>query len=87
MTLVPGSTLLIYTDGVTEAFDPADNAFTEARLRAVLTGTQQMAVGPFVEHVVNAVESFAVGAPQADDLTCLALRYVGPPAEDGNTPA
>ena len=77
--LKPGSKLLFYTDGVTEAFDPAEREFTEARLRGVLAGTAATPVAAFVDGVVAAVESFAAGAPQADDLTCLALHFGPPP--------
>jgi phosphoserine phosphatase RsbU/P len=76
--LKPGATLLLYTDGVTEAFNPADQEFTERRLVDVLSGTQALGVDGFVGRVVEAVDRFAAGAPQADDITCLALRYAGP---------
>ncbi|MEI6558842.1 MAG: SpoIIE family protein phosphatase [Rhodospirillaceae bacterium] len=78
----PGTKLLFYTDGVTEAFDPAETEFTEARLHRVLTGTSRVPVAGFVDAVVAAVEEFAAGAPQADDLTCLALHF-GPPPRTG----
>ena len=82
----PGSKLLFYTDGVTEAFDPAETEFGEARLREGLAGTNRQPVAAFVDGVVAAVESFAAGAPQADDLTCLALHF-GPPPPAGETSA
>ena len=75
--LKPGSTVLLFTDGVSEAFDPEENEFTEARLRQVIAGGHALEVGAFLEMVVGAVESFAAGAPQADDLTCLAVRFLG----------
>ncbi|MEI6986278.1 MAG: SpoIIE family protein phosphatase [Rhodospirillaceae bacterium] len=74
--LQPGATLLLFTDGVSEAVDPADNEFTEARLRTVLAGGHLLDMTAFVNTVVDAVDAFAAGAPQADDLTCLALRIV-----------
>ena len=77
--IASGSKLLFYTDGITEAFDPDNREFTEARLHAVLAGTGAMPVTEFVDSVVAAVESFAAGAPQADDLTCLALQFGPPP--------
>ncbi len=79
VVLQPGCKLLFYTDGVTEAFDPALTEFTEARLRQTLAGTNTIPVAAFVDGVVAAVESFAAGAPQADDLTCLALHFGPPP--------
>ena len=82
----PGSKLLFYTDGVTEAFDPAESEFGEARLREGLAGTNSQPVAAFVDGVVVAVERFAAGAPQADDLTCLALHFGPPPAAGEGSP-
>ena len=77
VTLGPGSQLLLYTDGVTEAFDLAETDFGEARLLAVLAGAHGLSAAGVVERVVAAVTRFAGAAPQADDLTCLVARFVG----------
>jgi len=80
--LDPGSTLILYTDGVTEALDPANNEFTDERLIQALDGGQDLAIDALISRVICAVQGFADSAPQADDLTVLALRYRGatPPA-------
>jgi sigma-B regulation protein RsbU (phosphoserine phosphatase) len=78
VTLQPGSTLLLYTDGVTEAFNLQSEEFTEKRLIATLAGRHGTMPQALVDVVVEAVESFAAGAPQADDLTCLAIRFAAP---------
>lgn len=71
--LAPGDTLLLYSDGVTEAFDVDDHPFGSERLAAVLdparTPRGQCAA------VLTAVQAFAGAAPQSDDITILALRY------------
>lgn len=75
--LEPGDVLLLFTDGVTEALDPRGQLFTEARLRDTLTNDGVATAQESARAVVAAVESFAGGAEQADDITVLALRYIG----------
>ena len=76
--LAPGSLLVMFTDGVSEAFDPAQAEFGEGRLVATLEGLTDRDAQAAVDTVVAAVDAFAAGAPQADDLTCLALKWFGP---------
>lgn len=75
--LDPGSTLLLYTDGITEAFNPASEGFGEERLDEVLATFAKGSVEALLSHLVGAVHEFAQGAPQSDDITCLAIRYTG----------
>ncbi len=77
LTLQRGDTLVLYTDGVTEAKDLAGEDFTEARLEACLPQTAQSPLPEMIDRIINEVNDFAKGAPQADDLTLLALRYNG----------
>ncbi|KFN49042.1 SpoIIE family protein phosphatase [Arenimonas composti] len=71
--LQPGDTLLVYTDGVTEAFDAGDQAFGEARLLDALAAGRH--ADEQCAAVVAAVHAFAAGAPQSDDITVLAIRF------------
>lgn len=80
--LPPGATLLLYTDGVTEAHDPYNELYGEKRLEKTLAGDGNRAVRDTIEIVFESVERFADGAPQADDITCLAVRYLGPSDEE-----
>ncbi|WP_454917819.1 SpoIIE family protein phosphatase [Xanthobacter sediminis] len=76
--LEPGDTLFLYTDGVTEAFDVDENAYGERRLETLLaTGASDWSVPELSERVLASVHIFERGAPQADDITCLTLRYFG----------
>ncbi len=75
--LEPGDGIFLFTDGVTEARDPGDNYFSEAGLEYVLGKSQAESAEEIVRRVINGVTAFALGAPQADDITCLALRYLG----------
>lgn len=75
MQLAPGDALVLYTDGVTEAMDPARNQFGEERLEAFLQRHTDAPTATIIEGMVEAVKSFAGEAPQSDDLTALALRF------------
>jgi phosphoserine phosphatase RsbU/P len=76
LTLNAHDWLFLYTDGVTEAFNGADEPFGEARLETVLSGQQQSCAG-MVEAVTAAVAAFTGDAPRSDDIAMLALRRVG----------
>jgi phosphoserine phosphatase RsbU/P len=78
LRLEPGDTLVLFSDGVTEAMDPAEQLFGVPRLKEVLTGVGMQTPLDEVQHkVLDAVENFAHGASQADDLTLLLVRYRG----------
>jgi sigma-B regulation protein RsbU (phosphoserine phosphatase) len=77
LTLHPGDTLVLYTDGVTEAIDPQRDRFEEARLEACLRAALPTAPAAIVGSVLGAVDRFASGTPPADDVTLLVLRYTG----------
>jgi sigma-B regulation protein RsbU (phosphoserine phosphatase) len=79
LQLAPGETLFLFTDGVTEAFDPDELAYGEERLIEVLAAScgADRPIGAAAEAVVTSVRAFEQGLPPADDLTCLAVRYRG----------
>jgi sigma-B regulation protein RsbU (phosphoserine phosphatase) len=69
-----GDTLVLYTDGVTEAMNRQHELFSTTRLSKVLEGNHRMTVKSVVEKTLSAIHDFAAGAPPADDVTLLALR-------------
>jgi len=74
--LEPGDTLVLFSDGVTEAMDPEDELYGMNRLREVLTGTtDDCPLEALQKSVLESVETFTRGARQADDLTLLLVRY------------
>jgi phosphoserine phosphatase RsbU/P len=75
--LGPGDELFLYTDGVTEADNRRRELFGNDRLKRVLTQSRAVSVVNRLGEVMNAVRTFAVDAPQADDITMLGLRYHG----------
>ena len=77
VVMEPGDVLLLYTDGVTEAFNAAREEFSEERLADVVASAPDRAPQALLQHVLAEVRAFAGDAPQSDDLTMLALRYRG----------
>jgi sigma-B regulation protein RsbU (phosphoserine phosphatase) len=77
MIVQPGESLFLYTDGVTEAVNQNEDQFEEKRLEEALAKLHELPVTDIVNRVVEDVQAFAEGAPQADDITCLAIRYLG----------
>lgn len=76
LQLSPGDTLLLYTDGVTEAMNMEDELFGDVRLLAALSPSPVDAAG-VTAAVQSAVAGFVRDAPQADDITMLVIRYRG----------
>jgi sigma-B regulation protein RsbU (phosphoserine phosphatase) len=76
--LAPGDALVLYTDGVTEAAAPDGRLFEEQRLEQVLADASAGGCDGIVASVFDSVQRFAEGAPQADDIAVLAVRYRGP---------
>jgi sigma-B regulation protein RsbU (phosphoserine phosphatase) len=73
--LEPGDTLVLFSDGVTEAMDPQEELFGVPRLVQLLTGHHYTALDALQKLVLESVENFSRGASQADDLTLLLVRY------------
>ncbi|MBP0493445.1 PP2C family protein-serine/threonine phosphatase [Pararoseomonas indoligenes] len=74
LALAPGEALFLFSDGVTEAEDDAEGFFGRDRLADRLEATADAPPRAVVEAVLDAVTAFAGGAPQADDITVLAVR-------------
>ena len=77
LVLAPGDVLLLYTDGVTEAFNPVREEYSDERLARVVASAPDRSPQGLLRHVLADVRDFADGAPQSDDITMLALRYRG----------
>ena len=81
-----GSRLVLFSDGVTEAFDDHDEAFGDDRL---LDATRALPVdqgpGRDVTDIVATVDEFTGDAPQFDDITCVVLVYKGGRTPQGST--
>lgn len=75
--MMPHDSLLLYTDGVTEAFNPQEEMFDETGLKTAMADMRGRSSRDVVQQIVEAVRTFADGAPQSDDLTLMAVRYCG----------
>ena len=73
ITIEPGATLVMYTDGVTEAMDDAKVEFGVERLQAIFAGGPPGDSRATSQAVFGAVHEFAGDTPQSDDVTCLTL--------------
>lgn len=73
LTLNPGDSIYLYTDGVTEALNPEQELFGDGRLYEILNRHRAQAGEPetFVQAIYREVQAFADGEPQADDITML----------------
>ena len=77
VTLQPGDTMLLYTDGVTEAQSPDGAQYGLERLRELFREGAPTAAEEATAGIFRAVRGFAGAAPQFDDITCLALCQRG----------
>lgn len=75
VTLEPNDTLVLFSDGVTEAADPEDQLFGVPRLCEALAGQHDAPLDQLQKRVVESVDNFSRGASQADDITLLFIRY------------
>jgi len=70
-----GDLFLLYTDGVTEAFNKNDELFSDERLENEFISIANLPAEQVVSEILEKVLLFSDGAPQSDDITILALRY------------
>lgn len=74
--LAKGDLLVIYSDGVTEATNPAEEEFGEQELIEVVRKHRGEPAEAIVKAVMEAVTQFSAGAPQADDITLIVARRI-----------
>ena len=72
--LEPGDSIVMYTDGVTEAMDAAGEEFGMERLQDVFQGQPLTNVQTATESIFAAVHAFSQDVPQTDDITIMILR-------------
>ena len=73
LTLQRGDTLLLYTDGVTEAMNAESEEFGVERLQTIFRDTPPTSAQATNDAVFAAVHAFAGDTPQSDDITCLSI--------------
>ena len=78
VTLAPGETAVLYTDGVTEARNPAGEKFGVGRLREALAERAPVDPPAVSAAIFEGVRRFTGDAPQHDDIACLVLAREAP---------
>jgi len=72
--LNPGDNLIMFTDGITEALNPLKEEFGDPLLLQTLLSMRTLRTGELVSGLFSAVDHFAQGEKQADDIACVAIR-------------
>ncbi len=69
----PGCRLVLFSDGITEAMNPAGQPFSDERFHEVLYEDGHLSAETLVSMIIAQVDSYAAGAPQADDMTLMII--------------
>ncbi len=77
LDLESGETVVLFTDGVSEAFGPTQELFGEDRLLAHLASTTGLSARETSAGLLEAVRRHAAGTKQSDDITVVSVRYAG----------
>ena len=75
ITMEKGSTLFLYTDGLTEGRNAKNEQFGMKRTLEVLTHSNTTDPKQLVDDIVDQLNQFSAGTEQSDDLTLLAVSY------------
>ena len=75
LPLEAGDTFVLFSDGVSEAMNAAEDFYGEERLLTALSASAGTPAADTVTKVVADVRAFVAGAKQSDDITVLAARY------------
>ena len=71
--LAPGARLVAFSDGITEAMNPAGEIYGDERLHAALRAYAALPGDELVAAIISDVDTYAAAAPQADDMTLLVV--------------
>ena len=81
LTLMPGDALILYSDGVSEAFNPQDECYGTERLLVDAAEFSNHSAPNISKSLLGKVRAFAGSAPQSDDIAIMALKVGGKGAE------
>jgi len=77
LRMEPGDMIFLHTDGVSEAMNTDLALYSEARLFETAAGHSSLSATDLVRRVGDSVTAWTRGAEQSDDITMLAVRYLG----------
>jgi serine phosphatase RsbU (regulator of sigma subunit) len=74
INLERGDTLILYTDGVTEAMNPHEEEFGADRLASIVAESGHLSAPSLVDEIMREVAEFTGGGPNSDDLTMIVIK-------------
>ena len=80
VTMIPGDTLVVFSDGVTEARGWAENLneeFGECRVLEAVREHPEATASAILDHLLAKLRGFACQRQHGDDVTALVMRYLG----------
>jgi len=77
LLLEPGDSLFLYTDGVNEAMNTREEAFSDDRLKQNLLALQGSEIKEVISGIMAGIRAFTEDAPQSDDITMMVIQYRG----------
>jgi sigma-B regulation protein RsbU (phosphoserine phosphatase) len=80
IALEPGDLLVLFTDGVSEAENPAEDEWGEDALIAAAGACTGLPPVEVIARIMRAADDFAAGAPQHDDMTLVVAKVLSEPA-------
>jgi serine phosphatase RsbU (regulator of sigma subunit) len=81
--MTPGSVLVVFSDGITEALGSDGSFYEVERLRRVVRDARAFPLDVLIAKLVDDLRSFTQGTPQSDDITLLAVRRSPGPQDSG----
>jgi serine phosphatase RsbU (regulator of sigma subunit) len=75
LPVAPGDTVVLYTDGVTESMNPDGAMFGLERLKTFVEMHQSLPAEQIRVDLLETLRTFAHGAPQADDITIIVMKF------------
>ncbi len=74
--LKPGDSLILYTDGITEAFSPDGEIYGELRLYQVIRSANSKSPQIVIDDIIDSVSDFTKSESPSDDITILAIQRI-----------
>jgi len=79
---MPGDTVIFYTDGVSEAFNPVEECYGSERLLLDVARFNSASAGGIADGLLQKARAFAGTAPQSDDIAILTVKLNGQTPRD-----
>jgi len=74
VTLAAGDIIVLFTDGISEAMNSADEEWDEARLMESVRACRDRSAVEMIDCLMRDADAFVAGAPQHDDMTIMIVK-------------